>query len=219
MSDVVLKGLNFADAYIDDVERDPPPLLTQHLFELHQVLERLRQYSLNARPSKCKITMKTVDVVGHRECGGSIEPRRALTQTILKYPRPETKKQVRYALGLLNRSIVRPLVFPPRGFSGLIYNALWGTLARLLVTQYTINFMEVKDAPVQIRLDHNTEDYVPYSYRTVNGFFNVPYYLISNKGYETGPPVYSPYPRRLESLTICRCNYKGSTFSSVILRP
>ena len=79
--------------------------------------------------------------------------------------------------------------------------------------------MEVKDAPVHLRLDHNTGDYVPYSYRTVSGFFNVPYYLISNKGYETGPPVYSPYPRRLESLTVCRCNYKGSTFSSVILRP
>ena len=31
--------------------------------------------------------------------------------------------------------------------------------------------------------------------------------------------MYNPYPRRLESLTICWCNYKGSTFSSVILRP
>ena len=29
--------------------------------------------------------------------------------------------------------------------------------------------------------------------------------------------VFCPYLRRLECLTICRCNYKGSTFSSVIL--
>ena len=36
---------------------------------------------------------------------------------------------------------------------------------------------------------------------------------------ETGPTIYSPYPRRLQCLTLYRYNYKGSTFSSVILRP
>ena len=40
--------------------------------------------------------------------------------------------------------------------------------------------------------------------------------LLTFKDCETGPPAYRPYSRRLESLTICRCSYKGSTFSSVI---
>ena len=53
------------------------------------------------------------------------------------------------------------------------------------------------------------------------GYFNVPHwtYFKHERYFETGPSVYSPYPRRLESLTIWWCYYKGSTFSSVIWRP
>ena len=64
------------------------------------------------------------------------------------------------------------------------------------------------------RLDHNTENSVPYSLRKVCGFLNVPQ-LFGKKSCETGPPTYTPYPKIPESLTICWCSYKGSTFYSV----
>ena len=39
------------------------------------------------------------------------------------------------------------------------------------------------------------------------------------KGCETGSTIYFVYSRKLESLTVCRSLYKGSTLSSVISRP
>ena len=101
MSEIVLRGLEFADAYIDDVEVDTPTSFPQHISELRQVFQRLRTCKLNARPSKCKIAMSSIDFVGHRVGGNRIEPRTALVQTIKEYPKPETKKQIRSFLGLV----------------------------------------------------------------------------------------------------------------------
>ena len=69
-----------------------------------------------------------------------------------------------------------------------------------------------------VKVDHNTGVYVPYSFRTVVWVLLRPTRTDQWKCCETGPTVFRPYPRRLESLTICRCHYKGSTFFSVILK-
>ena len=52
----------------------------------------------------------------------------------------------------------------------------------------------------------------PTLIRIVRGFFNVPQNYEHSRNCETWPPVYRPYPKRIESQTICRWNYKGSTF-------
>ena len=65
-----------------------------------------------------------------------------------------------------------------------------------------------------------TGNYVLYSFRQVCGFFNVPCWPCNTEDAGDGAySLWSPYPRRLECLTICWYNYKGSTFSTVILRP
>ena len=49
MLELVLKGLDFADVYIDDVEVGSPTSFPQHLSELRQVLQCLREAKLNTR--------------------------------------------------------------------------------------------------------------------------------------------------------------------------
>ena len=75
--------------------------------------------------------------------------------------------------------------------------------------------------PAHERLYHTTRVYAPYSLRTaVCGYFMSHKNQNSElKGCKMGRTVFRPYQKRLECVTISICHNKGSTFSSVILRP
>ena len=62
----------------------------------------------------------------------------------------------------------------------------------------------------------NTGNYMPYSLRQVCRFFYVPQDYKHWRVVRRGLRFNRPFPRRLESLNICGCNYKGSILSSVI---
>ena len=73
--------------------------------------------------------------------------------------------------------------------------------------------------PQPVKVDHSTRVYDPYSFRIVIWVLLRPTRTNQGKCCETGPMVFRPYPRRLESLTICRCHYKGALSSQLFKDP
>ena len=72
----------------------------QHLNILREVLVKLQQAGLTAKPSKCHLGMETLEYLGHvlgRDCLG---PMSSLVEKIQDAPRPRTKKELRSFLGL-----------------------------------------------------------------------------------------------------------------------
>ena len=108
--------------------------------------------------------------------------------------------------------------------SGLFRDHLqhWlGDFARLLKVQLTSNEGMSNDAPIhecESEIDHYSTPGTtcPTLYEEWVGSLTSRRFITCVRVCETGPTVYRPYPRRLEILTICRCYYKGNTFSSVI---
>ena len=98
----VLAGMTaFTAAYIDDVAVYIQTVDT-HLEHLKLTLEKLRQYGLTAKPSKCQLARTHCTYLGHQVGGGEVKPLEAKRKALRSYPRPKTKKQLRAFLGLAN---------------------------------------------------------------------------------------------------------------------
>ena len=94
----LLYDVNYVDAYVDDIV---PHTATwdDHMHTLREVLQKLRQHGLTAKPSKCEIGHAKLDLLGHVVGGGSIQPQDRKIEKILEMRKPETKKELRSFLG------------------------------------------------------------------------------------------------------------------------
>ena len=96
----LLYDVNYVDAYVDDIV---PHTATwdDHMHTLRQVLQKLRQHGLTAKPSKCEIGHAKLDLLGHVVGGGSIQPQDRKIEKIMEMRKPETKKELKSFLGTI----------------------------------------------------------------------------------------------------------------------
>ena len=107
-----------------------------HELHVRQVLQRLRQHKLYARPSKCTFFTDTIEYLGHVVGPDGIKPNPNLVKAIINFPQPQVLKELQSFLGLANyyrkfienysriaapltdalqkMSISRPIVFTPQ---------------------------------------------------------------------------------------------------------
>ena len=76
--------------------------LDSFLKRLRQVFLRFSEYGITLNPSKCKIGLKSVEYVGHTIDKNGLHFTRDKLDSVLNFPRPQTKRQIKSFLGLAN---------------------------------------------------------------------------------------------------------------------
>ena len=74
----------------------------QHISNLQQVLERLKQAGLKVHPNKCQFLQREVTFLGHIISPNGIVPDPAKTIKVEQWPVPSTRVEVQQFLGLSN---------------------------------------------------------------------------------------------------------------------
>lgn len=99
--DTVFRGLEFVFPYLDDI-LIASTTSEQHIHDLHEVFERLRQYGLAINAEKCRFARAEVSFLGHHITKDAIKPLESKVEAIDNYSRPSTRKDLRRFLGMIN---------------------------------------------------------------------------------------------------------------------
>ena len=99
--DVVLRGLDFAFCYIDDV-LIASANESEHREHVKQVFDRLQQYGISINTAKCVFGASTVQYLGYQIDQKGARPVTEKVAAIQNYPKPKDVTELRRFLGMIN---------------------------------------------------------------------------------------------------------------------
>ena len=99
--DHIFRGLDFIFVYVDDI-LIASSNITQHIQHLREVFRRLSSHGVLLNPSKCTFGVDSLAFLGHHISAAGIKPLEDRVTAIRDFQRPETKKQLKRFLGLVN---------------------------------------------------------------------------------------------------------------------
>ncbi|XP_064458870.1 uncharacterized protein LOC135369139 [Ornithodoros turicata] len=97
----VLRGLPFVCAYIDDL-LIASASQEEHIVHLRQVFARLQDHGLVINVKKCSFGQSEAKFLGHHIDQHGVRPLETKVEAIREFPRPQSLRQLRQFLGLLN---------------------------------------------------------------------------------------------------------------------
>eukprot|EP00794_Sanderia_malayensis_P010299 gene10299-biopygen8463 len=99
--DEVIHGLDFVYAYIDDL-LIASSSESEHLMHLTKLFERLAEYGLVVKQSKCVFGAASLDFLGHQISASGISPLQSKVTAIREFLAPTSLRKLREFLGLVN---------------------------------------------------------------------------------------------------------------------
>lgn len=97
----IFGDLDFVVVFVDDI-CIASASEEEHREHIRTVFERLQQNGLVLNLTKCKFAQTEVDFLGYRVCSDGIKPDPERVRAVLQYKQPETVKELRRFLALVN---------------------------------------------------------------------------------------------------------------------
>lgn len=151
--DEVLRGLEFCYAYIDDI-LVASSSEAEHLQHLEVLFQRRKDYGVVINPTKCVFGQTQVKFLGYSVSKEGTGPLRDKVKAIHRYPQPQTAKQLRQFLDMVNfyRRFIPRAALIQAPLNDLLHGNIKGGTPVHWSTEATEAFIACKESLAQAAL-------------------------------------------------------------------